>query len=89
MRSIILNCLKDPVAVVRRLLKVRFVPKSYPICHYYCVLLTVSIILVLFPLPPMVMVLELALRRRGAGATGGIGGGRRDIVLDAASTSRH
>ena len=68
--------------------KVRFDFLSYPITTVR-IPLTVSIILVLLPLPPMVMVLELALRRRGAGATGGIGGGRRDIVLDAASTSRH
>ena len=51
--------------------------------------LTVSIIFLLFPRPPIVIVLELALRRRGAGATGGIGGGRRDIVVDAASASLH
>ena len=49
--------------------------------------LTVSIIFLLFPRPPIVIVLELALRRRGAGATGGIGGGKRDIVVEAAAAS--
>ena len=48
-----------------------------------------SIIFLWVPLPPIVMVLELALLRRGAGATGGIGGGSRDIVVVAASISRH
>ena len=46
-----------------------------------------SIIFLLFPRPPIVIVLELALRRRGAGATGGIGGGKRDIVVEAAAAS--
>ena len=49
--------------------------------------LTVSIIFLLLPRPPIVIVLELALRRRGAGATGGIGGGKRDIVVEAAAAS--
>ncbi len=49
--------------------------------------LTVSIIFLF--LPPRVMVLDWARFSLGVGATGGIGGGRREIVEEAASTSFH
>jgi hypothetical protein len=48
-----------------------------------------TVIIIFLLLPPRVIVLELTLFSLGIGATGGIGGGRREIVVAAESTSFH
>ena len=48
-----------------------------------------TVIIIFLLLPPSVIVLELTLFSLGVGATGGIGGGRREIVVAAESTSFH